>query len=278
MRQFAYEPISKSFATKFLTSQSDALVLATRPQNSQGTRFVIGEFSVHNRSGGTAFVGIGGRLPIALWSAGLWDDSAYAAGTVYLDDTTDWQDAGADDFLLGTTSTNDDGIVISCAVPFSIASIVVGTAVSGGAPAWSLHYSIATAGTGFASNWGTITNAYVAPLFTATGEQLILFEPPTDWVPVTAATAIINRHGSVIPSGYAIVVKQTTAGTTSAGLGTIGVVGRMFMSTEGLADNGILTNIGGQEIALPPQCDAVCAAISTANSQNRVDMKYRYSG
>lgn len=278
MRQFAYEPVSKSFGTKFLTSQLDSLVLATRPQNSQGTRFVLGEFSVHNRSGSSAIVGIGGRLPISLWSAGLWDDSAYAAGTVFIDDTTDWQDAGADDFLLGTTSTNDDGIVIVSPVPFNIASIVVGTASSGGSPAWSLHYSIATAGTGFSSNWGTITNPYVAPLFTETGEQLIWFEPPVDWVPVTAATAIINRHGSVIPSGYAIVVKQTTAGSSSAGTGTIGTVGRMFMSTEDVQDNDILNNIGGSELPLPPQCDALCAAISVANPQNRVTLAYRYSG
>lgn len=278
MRSYLYESISRSFATKFLTDQSDALALATRPQYSQGTRFIIGEFNLQNRSGGSVIAGIGGRLPVSLWQAGLWDDSAYAAGTVYVDDTTDWQDAGADDFLLGTTSTNDDGILISCSVPFNIASIVVGTAASGGSPAFSLHYSIATAGTGFSSNWGTISNPYVAPLFTSTGEQLIWFEPPVDWVPVTSATAIINRHGATVPSGYAILVKQTTAGSVSAGTGNIGVLGRMLMSSEALPDNNILSNLGGIEICLPPQCDAVCAAISVANSQNRIDAKVRYAG
>jgi hypothetical protein len=149
---------------------------------------------------------------------------------------------------------------------------------SGGTPAWSLHYSITTSGTGFSSNYGTITNPYVAPLLTATGEQLVWFEPPTDWVPVTAATAIINRHGATMPLGYTIVIKQTTAGTVSAGLGTLGVLGRMFMNTEDILDNDILNNIGGVELALPPQCDAICAAISVANPQNRVTLAYRYSG
>lgn len=278
MQSFLYEPVSKAFATKFLTSQADALALALRPSNSQGTRFGIGEFSLHNRSGSSAVVGIGGRLPVSLWQAGLWDDSAYAAGTVYIDDTTDWQDSGAGDFLLGTTSTNDDGILISCSVPFNIASIVVGTAASGGTPAFSLHYSIESAGTGFSNNWGTITNPYVAPLFTSTGEQLIWFEPPADWVPVTTATGIINRHGATVPAGYSILVKQTTAGSVSAGLGTIATLGRMFMTTEAVADNDILNNIGGQELLLPPQCDAICAAISVANSQNRADIRYRYAG
>jgi hypothetical protein len=276
--QFQYEHLSKAFSTKFLTSQADSLILAPRPSNSYGTRFVLGEFSVHNRSGSTSVVGIGGRLPTTLWTAGHWDDSAYAAGTVFADDTTDWQDAGTGDFLLGTTSVNDDGILISCAVPFNIASIVVGTASSGGSPAFSLHYSIDSAGTGFSSNYGTITNPYVAPLFTSTGEQLIWFEPPTDWAPVTAATGIINRHGATVPAGYAILVKQTTAGSASAGLGTLGILGRVFLSTEGVADNQILNNIGGVELALPPQCDAICAAISTANPQNRVSVSYRYSG
>lgn len=278
MRAFGYGHDSKSFATKFLTSQSDSLIVAARPSNSYGTRFILGEFSVHNRSGGAAVVGIGGRLPVSLWTAGHWDDSAYAAGTVFADDTTDWQDAGTGDFALGTQSVNDDGFLISCSVPFSIVSIVVGTAASGGSPAFSLHYSIESAGTGFSSNYGTITNPYVAPLFTSTGEQLIWFEPPTDWAPVTAATGIINRHGATVPAGYAILVKQTTAGSVSAGLGTIGVLGRMMMTTEGVADNQILNNIGGVELALPPQCDAICAAISTANPQNRVSVSYRYSG
>jgi len=273
-----YDHTSKAWATKFLTSQSDALVLAARPSNSYGTRFAIGEFAVHNRAGAACVVGIGGRLPASLWSAGLWDDSAYAAGTVFVDDTTDWQDAGTGDFLLGTTSTNNDGFLISCSVPFNIVSIVVGTAASGGSPAFSLHYSIESTDTGFSSNWGTISNPYVAPLFTSTGEQLIWFEPPTDWAAVTSTTAIINRHGDTVPSGYSILVKQTTAGSVSAGLGNIGVLGRMLLTMENVADNSVLNNIGGKELYLPPQCDALCAAISTANSQNRASVSWAYIG
>jgi hypothetical protein len=157
-------------------------------------------------------------------------------------------------------------------------SIVVGTAASGGAPVFSLHYSIESAGTGFSSNYGTITNPYVAPLFTSTGEQLIWFEPPADWAPVTSSTAIINRHGATVPNGYAILVKQTTAGTISPGLANIAVVGRTVFSHENVADNTNLNNIGGKEIPLPPQCDAICAAISTANSQNRATVLWRYAG
>lgn len=272
----AYNNESKAWASKFLTSQSDLLTLATRPSQSRSTQFVIGEFSIHNRAGGVALCGIGGRLPVTMWQAGLWVTANYAAGTVYTDDTTDWQSAATGDTLLGTTSVNNDGFLISSLIPFNIASIIVFTAASGGVPAWDLAYSVTTQGTGDANNWTTITNPYVAPLFTATGEQLIWFEQPTDWVPVTAATAIVNRHGLGVPPGYCLRIRETTAGTVSAGLATLAVLGRMFMTTDQVPSNGVLNNVGGVEIPLPPQCDAICAAISVANIQNRVDVKWRY--
>lgn len=261
MRQFEYEHVSKAWATKFLTNQLDSQVLVTRPQNSYGTRFCIGEFNLHNRSGGAAYMGIGGRLPQGLWMAGQMT----AAG-VYSDDTPDAIDSDANDFAL-TTTTNNDGFAIFSLVPFSTVSVVVGTAAAGGSPAWDLQY------TQSGGNWGTISNAYVAPLFTATGEQLIWFEPPTDWAVSEAG------HGTSVPVGYyGIRPRATTAPNATAGLATNMVLGRMFLSTEGVADNAILNNIGGVEIALPPQYDAICAAISTANSQNRASFSWRYSG
>lgn len=261
MREFAYDTISKAWASKFLTSQDDSLVLATRPANSYGSRFVLGEFNLHNRSGGSAYVGIGGRLPQSLWTAG----QIVAAGS-YTDDTTDAQDAGANDFAL-TTTTNNDGFAIFSLLPFSIVSINVGTAAAGGSPAWDLAYTLA------GGTWGTITNAYVSPLFTATGEQLIWFEPPTDWAPAEAG------HGTGVPVGsYGIRCRATTAPNATAGLATNIVLGRMLLSTESVDDNSVLNNIGGVELALPPQCDAICAAISTANPQNRATISWRYSG
>lgn len=261
MREFAYEHTSRGWATKFLTSQADSQVLATRPQNSYGSRFILGEFNVHNRSGGAAYLGIGGRLPQSLWTAG----QIVAAGN-YTDDVTDAQDSDVNDFAL-TTTTNSDGFGIFCQVPWNIASIVVGTAAAGGSPVWDLAYTKA------GGSWGTITNAYVSPLFTSTGEQLIWFEPPADWAPSEAG------HGTGVPVGqFGIRCRATTAPNATAGLATNIVLGRMFLSTESVDDNSVLNNIGGVEIALPPQCDAICAAISVANSQNRASVSWRYSG
>jgi len=261
MREFAYETISKAWASKFLTSQDDSLVLATRPQHSYGTRFILGEFAIHNRSGGSVVIGVGGRLPVEMWTAG----QIVAAGT-FTDDTPDAQDAGANDFAL-TTTTNNDGFGIFSLIPFNLASIIVGTAAAGGSPVWDLAYTLA------GGTWSIITNAYVSPLFTSTGEQLIWFEPPTDWAPAEAG------HGTGVPVGsYGLRCRATTAPSGTAALATNIVLGRVLQSTEGVPDNSILTNIGGVELGLPPQCDAICAAISTANAQNRATISWRYSG
>lgn len=277
MRPFSYESINRSWPTKFLTNQNDSQVLAIRPENSYGTRFILGEFSVHNRSGGAAVVGIGGRIPTALWSWGFWTDANYAAGTVYADDTVDAQDSGAGDVNLDTVATNNDGFVIGCDIPFSIASLQISQASSAGT-AWKLYYSITSAGTGLSSNFTEITNPYVAPSFGSTGEQLIWFEPPTDWAKVTSATAIVNKHGLTVPSQYLLLVKSTTAPNATRGTMSLATLGRMLMTTEAVADNDVLNNLGGLELPLPPQCDAICAAISTANPQNRVSTQFRYAG
>lgn len=283
--EYVYEPVSQAWPNKFLQSHADSQVLATRPSNSQGTHFVLSEFSVHNRSGGDAIVGIGGRIASSLWRFYTWDESEYAAGTVLTDDTTDAQDSGTGDVNLDTVSTNNDGFAIGCDMPFSLASLMISQASSAGT-AWEVYYSVASTGTGFSSNFTQITNLYVAPSFGTTGEQLIWFEPPTDWHAVESSTAIVNRHGRsdrtvlgyTAPRQYLLVVKSATAPNSTRGQMTLATLGRMFFSTAGVTDTGILTNIGGSELHLPAGCDAIAAAISVAAQQSRVDIKYRYAG
>jgi len=245
----------------------------------------LSEFSVHNRTGGDAIVGIGGRIDADLWRFYTWTDANYTAGTVLTDDTTDAQDSGTGDVNLDTVSTNNDGFAIGCDMPFNIVSLMV-SQESTTTTVWQVYYSIASAGTGFSSNFTEITNLYVAPVLSSTGENLIWFEPPTDWYQVKSDTAIVNRHGRsdrtvlgyTAPPQYMLVVKATTAPDTQRGQMTLATLGRMYFSTAGVTDSGILTNIGGSELHLPAGCDAVAAAISVSGQQNRVDIKYRYSG
>jgi len=285
--RYAYETVSKAWGTKFLNSHSDLITLATRPQHSYGTRFVIGEFSLHNRAGSAAVLGIGGRIQASCWKFYSWTDANYAAGSVLTDDTADAQDADAGDLNLDTVGTNNDGFAIGCDVPFNMVSLNI-SQVSNANTAWEVYYSKVTAGTGFSNNFTEIENFYVAPSFGAgnTGEQVIWFDAPADWHRVLPATAIVNRHGRsnltalgyTAPSQYLLVVKSTTAPDTTRGQATIATLGHIVMSTVNIASGDLLTNIGGQDIYLPPACDAICAATSVANAQNRVDLKWRYSG
>ncbi len=282
---YTYEPVSQAWPTKFLPSHADTQVLATRPPQSHGTHFVLSEFSVHNRSGGAAIVGIGGRIASSLWRLYTWTDANYAAGTVLTDDTTDAQSTATGDVNLDTVGTNNDGVAIGCDMPFSVASLMISQASTAGT-AWKVYYSIESTGTGFSNNFKEISNLYVAPDFSATGEQLIWFEPPTDWHAVKAGTAIVNRHGrsdrTVLgydaPAQYLLVVKATTAPNSTRGQMTLATLGRIIFTTVGVADGGILTNIGGVEKPLPAGCDAIAACISVASQQSRADVSYRYSG
>lgn len=283
--QFAYQTESKAWGTKFLNNHSDLITLSTRPQHSYGTRFVVKEFSLHNRSGSAAVMGIGGRIQSSVWTFNVWDDSEYAAGSVLIDETADAQSPAIGDVNLDTVGTNNDGFAIGCDIPFNMVSINVSQASTAGT-AWAVYYSIASLGTGFSNNFSQITNFYVAPDFSAGGEQVIWFDSPADWHRVLPATSIVNRHGRsnlqvlgyTAPSQYRLVVKSTTAPNATRGQAIIVTLGHVVMSTVNIQDGDILTNIGGTDIYLPPVCDAIAAATSSPDAQNRVDIKWRYSG
>lgn len=252
---------------KFMTSQTAGNIIATRPQvvgpngtqNANAKRFAISEASIHNRTGSDAVCGVAVRIPVDLWTAGQWVQST----TTFTDDTTDAQDAGTSDFALGTT-TNNDGWCLFCDIPFNVVSVVVGTAASGGSPAFDLAYTIA------GGTWTAITNAFVMPSTIATGEQLVWFAKPQGWA------VSESGHGTGVPTGkYGIRVRATTAGSSAGGSANLLVVGHCIYATEGIADNkvALVTNEG--ETPLSPQGDALCAVISVADNQNRADMKYR---
>ena len=268
-----------SLDAKFLTTQTVGNILAERPSNSLGTQFVIGSVSIQNRTSATAVVGVGGRLPISMWEAGQWDESDYAAGTVATDDTTDAQDAGVGDFVIDVVGTNSDGFYIASSVPFNIVSLVLSQASSANA-VYAAYYSKTTTATGFGNNYTTFTNTLVAPSF-GTGEQLLWWNIPTDWVPTDSGTVIVNRHGLGIPvDKYVIVVKSTTAPDSTAGLASLIMLGRMYYSTAVVAtDKTFLRTEDEGEFPILPQCDALCVAISNiAALQSRATVTFRMKG
>lgn len=261
-------PVEAALVAKFMTTQSVGNLLATRPSNSFSTQFVLGSASVQNRSSNAAVVGVGGRMPVDLWEAGQWVD----ATTTYTADTTDAQDAGASDFALETL-TNNDGHIYLCQLPFNIISVIVGTASAGATPAvYEVSYSLA------GGTWSTLSNLLVAPLFTSTGEQLLWFTPPANWAVTEAG------HGTGITTDrYGLRVRATTAPAGAglvAGLASLIVLGRMYYSTEAVADNATYLRTEDEaEFPIAPQLDGLCMAISDLTAvQSRATVTYRMKG
>jgi hypothetical protein len=231
---------------------------------SGGIKLQLAYFSLQNRSSGPANVGIGVRIPTALWKAGSWVNST----TTYTDDTPDFQSVTASDAALETL-TNNDGFIVSSTKLFNALCINVGTA-SVGVPVRVLEYSSGT------STWTAITN-YIsfagASAVYPTGENVIVWIPPANWAVMAAG------HGTGVTVGhYGIRIRATTASAT-AGVASSMSVHRLYFLTEGLADNNLIDlPFGGMYFPLEPSGEALVSYISTVNNQNRVSALLRSRG
>jgi hypothetical protein len=245
---------------------SNTHVLYSHPRSATGgLRAQIALASVQNRSAATVNVGIGVRLSTSMWHAGQW----VHATTTFTDDTTDFQDSGTSDAALETL-TNGDGFLVSSTRKFNALCIKVGTASSTG-PIRVLEYSSGT------SSWTGITN-YInfaaAGADFPTGENVIVWIPPADWVPMASG------HGTGVTVGeYGIRVRATTAPNTTAALATSMSVHRLYFLLEGLTDNNVYElPLNGMYLPMEPSADAIVSYISTVNNQNHVTALVRVRG
>lgn len=226
----------------------------------------LGGFALHNRSGSTATaMAIGVRIPNSLWIAGQWTD----ATTTFTDDTTDAQSTTATDFPMETT-TNNDGHIIACRVPFNAVSYNIATASSGGAAVRQPRFATA-AGTTFDT---TQANPFIQDGSSGTmntGENLYVFAAPVTWgKSVSLATGI--RDGL-----YVMNMRATTAPTVTAAVASTIEIFRLYWMTENVADNSVLgDDLPGSEQTMAWDSvegtygDGLVALFSTANDSNRV--------
>ena len=244
---------------------SNDYVMYVHPRaEAGGMGLQIAYARMQNRSGASAALAIGVRIPTSLWKAGQWTNST----TTFTDDTTDFQDAGATDAALETT-TNNDGFLVSAPVLFNGISINVATA-SIGAPARVLEYSTGTSG------WTALTNvlAFDAEgVNYTTGENVIVFAPPSNWAKMAAG------HGTNVTVGhYGLRVRAATAPGT-AGVASTLSVHRLYFPLEGLSDNNLYEiPFGSMYAPLEANGDALVAFFSTADSHNLVTSLVRARG
>jgi hypothetical protein len=212
-------------------------------------------WDLHNRSGGAANLGIGGRLNNRWWIAGrLSDDNA-----TFTDFTSSVQSSTATS-TWGVDGADQTGVTLLSRLPFDWISAYVTTADTG-TPTHSVYYS-----TG--STWTALqANQFYTDTFTTSGAAWglgvlnFVWQRPYDWT-LTAG------NGGVPDGYYAIRIKCAgKAGGNVAAVITGAEIGQM-LSVEGIPDNGIW----GDDVIdfWMPGADGVVAYFSTANAGNRV--------
>ena len=246
-------------------AQTNTNILWTPPNNRVGTGtqrsegMAVGYFSLLNRSGGAAYVGLGVRIPNHLWQAGQWVD----ATTTYTDDTTDAQDAGGTDFALETLTVND-GFMIASRVQFNAILIDIATAsnLAAGAPVRAAQYSN-SAGTGWAA-LTTILHTAAAAEYSTTTETVIAWDVPTDW------GLHVSGLGTGTPVGqYLVNVRATTTPDTTAGVAHAISIYRIYF-LESIANNATKEINFGPAEAWMLNGDALVSFFGVASASNRV--------
>lgn len=231
-----------------------------RPFTTQRGGVCIKRFELHNRSGGSASVGIGCRLANRYWIMGRFA----ANGSAYTDLTSSAQSTGT--VTLQVAGADQTGFIIGCQVPFDWASINITTAETnaGGATVvdHTMQYSNA-AGTGWTSvsadSVTTDDDLIAANTVYAAQAQNFVWNKPTDWGAWTS---------TVLPTGY-YYLRFDSAEREALDVAAVatGIEIGKLLSIEALADNGVweMEAVDYWE----PKGDGLVAYFSVANAGNR---------
>lgn len=263
-QQVGNELLARGAAMRYAATRNPDTGAQQPPVTVRGAMALTG-YTLHNRSGGAATLGIGFKLRNDQWKAGQWTE----VGSVYTDDTVDAQDDGASDFALEVAATNDDGFVILSSVKWDWLSLNVGL-TNDASSTRAFRYSGATGSAWVASPSNIFLDEITGTADNiATGENLLVWTPPQDWGKTLGLTGISDGW-------YAFNCRSTTAPATTAALATAIEIGTLVNVVENVADNSTVS----EEICdyWEPFGDAIVAFFSTANGGNRVAAQWRHAG
>ena len=238
-----------------LTSQPSSAGITTVYNFREG--LWIRNFELHNRSGGTIAVGIGGRIANRNWIAGtLTSDNA-----TFTDRTTGYQAQTAT--IFGADAAVNDGVCILSRVKFDWVSVNLTTAEVDAAAAvdHTVQYSTGATWTTLGTNAATTDDFTLTnTVYTAAVKNLVMFSP-ADWAVTAGLGGVPDGYYGVLFTSAAMGAGDTAAIATGIEIGNALVI-------EGLADNGIWE----QEHVdyWMPYVDGITAYFATANAGNRV--------
>jgi len=155
---------------------------------------------------------------------------AVAGSETFTDDTTDFNDAGANDCaMLPAHVAVGDAFYIGYTSPFLKSKLTIGTAKAGGTGTYRWEYWNGTA-------WAALTCQDDTTLLTATaGTNYVSFAPPAAWVANTAANG---------PNGEALYFIRFTCTVLSVQPTTIPLLSQGWIYTPGIGDGVKLKDAG----------------------------------
>lgn len=241
------------FDVQNLVRDAHRLAAAVEVLQANGPyRHVCDLAKLYNATGGAVMAGIGPDILDAKIVGGQWDDGA--GGDDFTDDTEDMLNSVAGDFALQTL-VNNDGVVMGATELWSAAIIFVSTAEAGGGTVHEWMYWNGVA-------WAALTMLQ-QPVFTATGQTILLFEPPSAW-------AVSATVGEGIPDGYYLIrYRATTAPAATAALAQMVNIGHpLALAFERLPSLGEGTISG--KVVVGDVGEGIMVAFGTHAEGNRV--------
>jgi hypothetical protein len=241
-----------------ITSPPDILQKTTAIYWREGVW--LRSWDLHNRSGGAANVGIGGRLNNRWWIAGRLS----ADGATYTDTTANTQSSTLTT-TLGVDGADQTGFVILSRMPFDWVSAYVTTAetnAGGGTVVdHTVQYSVGSTWQTLAANQSYTDDFTTTNAVWSAGVHNFVWQRPYDWK--------LTAGNSGTPDGY-YGLRFTAADREAGDVAAIitGLEIGPMISVEGVPDNGIW----GDDVIdfWMPGVDGVVAYFSTANAGNRV--------
>lgn len=156
----------------------------------------------------------------ANWYAGLWDDNG--ATTNFVDDTTNAQDSGADDFQIATGGTNNDGFYVASDYTFNKISITNRPQFDGSPVAEYAYWN--------GSSWTTVTPTDAPTWTDAEADDTIEWDLPFDsdgdflW-----ETYSVSETTSGIEGKFVFRVRFTTAPTSNQSADTFAISNTQYL-------------------------------------------------
>jgi hypothetical protein len=225
----------------------------TPPTSPLAEKLYVHWLEVGNNGASASAGGVGFQYPTTMWVAGQWTES----GGAFTDDTTDAQDAGADDFGLFTT-TNNGGHIVMCKDKFNIIGYTVGVAASGGSPAFDYSYYNGSA-------WVAFT-PMSTPTYTATGDTYLVFGSQAAW-----AKGGISGYSDY----YQIRVRATTAPSSAGGSATLMWAIKLIDYNSSIPADNSSCVIDSESGVLIPYGASLVPYMATADAGNWLKVEWR---